>query len=88
MSKKTSGKLVKLLVYRHESEKVTIVDTIEANDWGDFLIVAMDLEALSSPELARLQEIFEDFSKSMQKRMILMPKRWDVEFYGIEKEPE
>lgn len=88
MLKKTSGKLVKLLVYRHESEKVTLVDTIEADDWGDFLIVAMDLEALSHPELARLQEIFEDFSQSMQKRMILMPKRWDVEFYGIEKESE
>lgn len=81
-----TGKLVKLVIYRHASEKVTVVDTIEADDWGDFLVVAMDLESLSEEEYNNLQIVFSEFSEKMQKQLILVPKSWSVEFYGVQQE--
>lgn len=76
--------VVKLVIYRHVSENIE-VDSIEAEDWGDFLIVHLNAEQIH-PEI--MQQLSEGFA-NMQKRVIIVPREWDVEFYGVKlDEPE
>lgn len=84
MTKKKNGKkLVKLYLYRHES-KETVVDGIKATDWGDFLVVAINTAEIPEESILEIQEIFSRYNALTEKEVLLVPREWNLEFYGIE----
>lgn len=80
---KIGKKLVKLMIYRHES-KTTFVEGVEAEDWNDFLIVHMNAKDITEEAFNALQEGLS----RLKKQVIVVPREWDMEFYGVEVDTE
>lgn len=74
---------VKLKIYQYEPEAIYI-DTIEANDFGDFLIVTFEnIDHDGFDEFAHhLKETFPD------KKILIMPAKMDIAFYGIREDDD
>lgn len=74
---------VKLKVYQFESEAIYI-DTIEARDFGDFLIATLnnfdeiDFESV----IHHLKDNFPD------KKILVIPQGMDIAFYGIREDDD
>lgn len=71
------------MIYRHDSN-TTFVDGFEAEDYGDFLIIHLKTEQITPDIMTQLAEGFQH----LKKQIILVPKEWDVDFYGVEKEAD
>lgn len=82
-TKSGNRKYVKLSIYQHQTEQV-VIDTLVADKWEDFVIIAINGEALD-PELHRT---LAEYGKRTDKMLILVPKEMDLTFYGVEVEEE
>lgn len=72
-----SEKSVKLKVYQTQGDK-TYIDTIEAESFDSFVLVAMpDMEVANT----MTEELIQMFPN---KKIIVVPKEWDISFYGVE----
>lgn len=80
----TGTKRVKLSVYRHES-KETVIDIYKSTDWGDFVIVSLDMAHMSYEQMEEAKLVFEQISQRNGKQYILIPSDVinKVEFYGV-----
>lgn len=71
------------MIYRHTATE-TIIETCSAKTWDDFTIVTIDAPNLTAESFEQLQDIFSEYSKHMNKEVVLVPKGVDIEFYGVE----
>lgn len=73
---------VKLKVYQFESE-LTYIDTIEAKDFGDFMIVTINFEEQD------FESILYHFKDTFpEKKILIIPQGMDVAFYGIKEDDD
>ena len=78
------SKSVKLSVYRHESKEV-VIDTFKSTDWGDFVIVRLDMPNMTEEQMQKAQMLFDEISQRTAKQYILLPSHIfaNIEFYGV-----
>ena len=78
-----SGKLVRLYTYKHEA-KETIVNTYDAEEWDDFLIVHLSGDP-SDEVIEKVVELFNqpEFQEKY-KQILILPDGLSIDFYGIE----
>jgi hypothetical protein len=71
-------------MYRHES-KETVIDIYKSVDWGDFVIVCLDMPNMTTEQMQKAQQIFDEVSQRTAKQYILLPSHIisDIEFYGV-----
>lgn len=74
---------VKLKFYEHGNQE-TIVNGFQAKDWGDFLLITLEAEQINPESYQQIANIFAEYSQKMDKEVILIPKGWDIQFYGVE----
>ena len=80
---KTGNRWVKLNIYAHEKHE-TVIQTLKAEDWGQFLVVRLG----GLDNVQTLNAIHEELRKlqgSRYEHVILIPDSLDVEFFGIEE---
>ena len=83
----TKTEKVKLYFYEHLPNKNTIIDSFEAKEWDDFVLVLFNPTAIDSPEIEALSLQCNDMFPG--KKVLLIPNNLDIEFYGVEtKEDE
>lgn len=81
------SKLVKLQIYEHKPEEV-VIDTFEAKEWGDFLLIRVK-GYLEESFVEHLREVVGDYSeKNPEKQVVIVPEDIDLTFYGIERDDE
>jgi len=74
----------KLYAYLYESERI-VVDSFEADDWGDFMIVR--IKGLGDDAY----HVYEEARQAIQelapgKKFVIVPDGLEIEFYGVEVE--
>lgn len=78
-----TSKIVRIYFYLYDKER-TIIDSFEADDWGDFLVVRVkgldDEGALQAYETMR--ENMAQLNPS--KQFIIVPDNLDIDLYGVE----
>lgn len=80
----SGNKIVKLYVYRYDHEDI-VVETLPAKDWGDFVIVEMDINPDAFDQFA---QTLAQYADQMNKRFIVAPRGANIEFYGVCPEEE
>ena len=78
--------LKKLYVYREDVE-ATLIDQYTTKEWENIVIVEVCVER--QEELDELSALFEDIANdNPEKEFILVPRSFDIAFYGVEVEDE
>lgn len=70
--------MVKLQVYQRQ-ENQTFIDEFEANDFEDFILVAIDF---STTDIDAIRDIHSKLEET-GKTVLVIDKNLDISFYGI-----
>ncbi len=74
----SGNEIVKLYVYQETPEE-TIIDSFDAEDFGDFRLIYVDAD-ITDQEMRILQEGLAD---ATEKKTLVIPRGFNLKFYGV-----
>lgn len=85
MNKKGINQKVKLAIYNRTTPKEIEIEYVEAFDWDNFILLVFDDTQMS---LMDMEPIVETIRSNEDEKIIIVPKRLDLQIYGIKPEKD
>ena len=75
---------LKLQVYIHEPKQI-VIETVECKEWDEIVACTYSFNDVN----ISLEDLMDSLSKAFKdKRILLLPKEYDIDFYGFKQVEE